>query len=85
MTEMESRLKLRPDQVSNLSGILDETRAKFHEAHEKFRPEIDAIKQQQVGKVRAILSEDQRVEYDKMRQEREAREKADGHKDGPGI
>jgi hypothetical protein len=85
MQEMQTRLKLRPEQVSNLSGILDETRTRFHEARESFRPQLDSIRQQQVGKVRAMLNDDQRAEYDKMRQEREAREKAEGHKDGPGI
>jgi hypothetical protein len=85
INEMQSRLGLRADQVSALNGILDETRARFHETREKMQPEFEAVKQQQIAKVKAILSPSQQAEYDKMRQEREAREKAQGHQSGPGI
>jgi hypothetical protein len=84
ITEMRTRLNLRSEQVGTLNGILDETRVRFRETHEKIKPEMDAIKQQQVDKIRGMLDESQRAEYERMRQEREAREKAQGHKE-PGI
>lgn len=83
--EMKTRLNLRPDQISALNGILDETRVRFHEVREKMKPEFDAIKLQQTGKVRSILDDAQKIEYEKMRQEREANEKASGHPPGPGL
>ncbi len=83
--EMEARLKLKPEQVKNLGSILDETRVRFHEVRERTKPEFDSIRKQQVDKVKAILDDSQRAEYEKMRAEREAREKAQGHPPGPGL
>jgi hypothetical protein len=85
VSEMQSRLKLTTEQVNSLGAILDETRTRVHEARERFKPELDTIKAQQVAKVKAILDATQQAEYDKMRAEREAREKAQGHASGPGI
>ena len=85
LNEMQTRLHLRSEQLSGLNGILDETRTRFHEVRERTRPEFDAIKAQQIEKVRSLLDEGQRAEYEKMRQEREAREKAQGKPPGPGL
>ena len=71
--EMRTRLKLNDDQVSRLSGILDETRRRFHEQHERAKPEMDRIQNDQVSKVSALLNDTQRSEYEKMRMEREKR------------
>jgi hypothetical protein len=78
MTEMKGRLKLTPEQVVQLNGILDGTRARFHEARERLKPELDTIRKEQQDKVRAMLKPEQRPEYDKMRQEREERERQTG-------
>ena len=71
--ELRTRLKLNDDQVNQLSGILDETRRRFHEQHERAKPEMDRIQNDQVSKVSALLSDAQRSEYEKMRAEREKR------------
>lgn len=71
MGEMQSRLKLRSEQMSKLNSILDETRARFHEVRERSKPELDAIRAQQIEKIRAMLDDSQKPEYDKMREERE--------------
>lgn len=72
MEEMKSRLKLTADQVTKLSAILDETRARVRSTRESIEPEIRKIRDEQQEKVHQILSAEQRPEYDKMRQEREA-------------
>jgi len=72
MQEMKSRLKLTADQATKLSVILDETRARVRSTRESIEPEIRKIRDEQQEKVHQILSADQRPEYDKMRQEREA-------------
>jgi hypothetical protein len=82
LTEMKSRLSLRPEQVTSLNNILDETRTRFHEVHARMQPELDSIREQQVNKIRAMLDEPQRLEYEKMRAERL---KNQGKKTGPGI
>jgi hypothetical protein len=86
MEEMQSRLKLRANQVSTLNTILDETRTRFHEVRERSRPEMEAIRQQQTEKIRSMLDDAQRPEYDKMREERERNmQKNTQHGPGPGL
>ena len=69
--EMRSRLKLSEDQVEQLNAILDNTRLKYKEFRARHRPEINAIQEEQVSKIRLMLSEPQRLEYEKMRAERD--------------
>ena len=79
--EMRTRLSLSKDQVAQLSAIMDSTRTRFHEvrakwdkeAHIRAQPEMKAIQEDQVQKIKGILSDEQRVEYDKYRVEREKR------------
>lgn len=82
MSEMTSRLKLSDDQAAKLNVILDETRARFREYRERTRPEMKQIHTDQVEKIKNILSKDQQVEYETMRQEREARQNKSR---GPGC
>jgi Spy/CpxP family protein refolding chaperone len=72
MEEMKTRLKLTPDQVTQLSAILDETRSRVRSTRESIEPEIRKIRDEQQEKVHHILSADQRPEYDQMRKERDA-------------
>ena len=72
MEEMKTRLKLTPNQVTQLSAILDETRSRVRSTRESIEPEIRKIRDEQQEKVHHILSADQRPEYDQMRKEREA-------------
>ncbi len=77
--EMRTRLSLTNDQVTQLSAIMDSTKARFHEvrskwdkeAHIRAKPELKAIQEDQVQKVKEILTEAQRPEYDKYRADRE--------------
>jgi hypothetical protein len=79
--EMRSRLKLDVRQVTDLNAVLDSTRDRFRQLREKERPEVKTIQDDQVERIRAILSADQRAEYEKMRAEREKRIR--DRKDGP--
>jgi hypothetical protein len=83
MEEMNSRLSLSPDQTKILESILDETRARYRVMRERFRPEMDAIRQEQIDKVNAVLSPAQRIEYEKLRKEREDKRKAAGDRPPP--
>ncbi|HZT40418.1 MAG TPA: hypothetical protein VFA28_21185 [Bryobacteraceae bacterium] len=85
MAEMKSRLGLRPDQVTSLNNILDETRTRFHEVHDRMQPELDAIREQQVNKIRAMLDDRQRAEYEKMRAERLQHQPKNGPHPPPGL
>ena len=76
---MRTRLSLTNDQVTQLSAIMDSTKARFHEvrskwdkeAHIRAKPELKAIQEDQVQKIKEILTEAQRPEYDKYRADRE--------------
>ena len=89
LAEMQSRMKLSNEQVSQINSIMDETRAKFHEVRERYRPDLDALQKNQREKVRAILSPAQLAEYEKMLKEREQREEHqkqnNGRGPGPGL
>lgn len=86
LAEMQNRMKLSDEQVSKINSIYDETRARVHEVHEKYRPQMDAITKDQRDKVRSILSPDQVSEYEKMLKERDEHQKQNGGRGpGPGI
>jgi len=74
--EMETRLKLTPDQIQKLNVLMDETRSRFHEERQKHDGVMKSIRDQQTDKVRAMLTDEQRPEYEKIRVEREQRAKA---------
>ncbi len=82
MAEMSGRLHLSEDQAAKLGVILDETRDKYRELREKHRPEMKAIQDDQVARIDAILTADQRTEYAKMREERERRKKEEDARKG---
>jgi hypothetical protein len=71
--DLRTRLKLRPEQLTQLTQILETTGKRFHEMRKKWAPEVHAIQEDQTTQIRAILDESQRAEYEKMRQERDKR------------
>jgi hypothetical protein len=79
--EMHDRLSLSDQQITQLTAILDNTKARYHEvkarwdrqAKDAAKPELKAIQMDQVQQIKGILSEPQRVEYEKLRAEREKR------------
>jgi hypothetical protein len=86
LAEMQTRLKLTDEHFGKINSIMDETRARYHEVRERYRPELDALESAQRDKVRSMLSDDQRAEYEKMLKEREQQQKQNGGRGpGPGI
>lgn len=71
--ELRSRLSMQEEQVQQLNAILDSTRLRYREFREKHRPEINAIQEEQVSRIRSMLSEPQRLQYETMRAERDQR------------
>lgn len=74
--EMKTRLKLNDEQVAGLHQVLDESRSRFDEVRKKSRPEIKAIQEEQVRKIRSLLNESQQAEYEKLREERQKRRRS---------
>jgi len=75
VSEMDARLKLRPDQTEKLNAILDQTRTLFRAEREHSKAEMNRIHAGQVEQVRMILTERQKVEYQKFQEERERQKK----------
>lgn len=78
--EMISRLHLTQEQIVQLGTILDESRNRFNEEHNRSKQQLAQIHEDQVQKVHEILTPAQVPEYEKFRiereKQREAREKA---------
>lgn len=73
LQEMKDRLNLSSKQLDDLRVVLDQTDAKYKEVREKYRPEMQAIQDEQVTRINALLSAEQQEEYAKLRKEREER------------
>jgi hypothetical protein len=78
--EMTTRLRLSAEQVSSVQQIYDDTRRRFRELHEKQRPDYRVIENDQYQRILALLTDPQRVEYQKMREERDRRRQQQGPK-----
>jgi|KBSMisStaDraftv2_1062788.scaffolds.fasta_scaffold2558255_1 hypothetical protein len=81
---MQKRLSLNEQQVTQLGLILDETRARINEVHERTIPEQQEIQKAQSEKIRALLTPTQQSEYDVVIKERRERMKKGGPRGGPG-
>src|SRR6266566_8224753 len=86
--DMRARLSLTNQQVTQLSAIMDSSKARFHEVRAKWdkeakiraKPELKAIQEDQVQKVKEILTEQQRPEYDRYRADREKQRQQNNNK-----
>jgi hypothetical protein len=75
ITEMTSKLGLNAAKVTQLGNILDQTKAKYKSVKDSCRPALVKIKQEQVSRVRSILTPAQVPVYDRIIAEREQRAK----------
>lgn len=83
-SEMHVRLGLDEAQVAKLQATLQRTHEDYKKFREQTKPEMHRIQAEQVDAVNAMLSDPQKLEYEKMRAEREARRKARGDR-GDGF
>ncbi len=75
VNEMHSRLKLSNLQVDKLNDILDDTRAKVRAVKDEYKPEMLKIKDDQVARIRSILSPEQGAAYSRIVAEQEQKAK----------
>jgi hypothetical protein len=83
--DAKSRLNLTDAQVMKLNLILDESRGRYHDARAKQKPELDAIRNHQRESILAMLTADQRAEYEQWIKEVQEQMKRNGPKPGPGF
>lgn len=82
VAELRDRLKLTDEQVNKLQPILDETRRRNREFHEKHRLELKAIQDEQVRQIRGIITDAQQAEYTKLLDEREREREKQRQREG---
>jgi hypothetical protein len=75
METFKSRLLLSPSQVEKLQVIFDDTHQQFRALHQAVKPQYDAIRDQMRNRVREMLDEKQKKEFQVMVEEFEKREK----------
>jgi len=75
LAEMRERVHITDEQANRLNAILDESRVLYNQVKEKYRPEMKAIHDSQVAKVKLLLEPEQRENYQKVLDERAAKAK----------
>lgn len=71
--EMQSRLHLTPAQLTQLETILDDTKAKYKAVRDAYHPQMMQIRNEQIARVKSILTPQQIPAYDQLISEREQR------------
>jgi Spy/CpxP family protein refolding chaperone len=73
LSEMSSKLGLTSAQVSQLEAIMDETKAKTRAVRDQYRPEMLKVRNEQINRVKSILTPQQIPIYEQLVAEREHR------------
>jgi hypothetical protein len=79
LAEMRAKVGVNDSQLASVNRILDQTKSKFDDLHKKEKPLRDAIQQEQIDSISALLTPDQKIAYDSWRAER-ARLQAEAQK-----
>jgi hypothetical protein len=77
--KFRSRLKLNPEQSEKVRVILQETHQQFKDLNHSIRPQSDALRMGMRSRVRELLTDDQKKEFEAMTREydeRKAREES---------
>ena len=76
-------LNLNPDQQIQIQAILNDTRARYAELHEKLDPEYEQVRHQGRERIRQILTPEQRPKFEEllrqMDEDRRKRQATEGH------
>jgi hypothetical protein len=81
VAEMQTRLKLSPAQIDQLDTILDDTKAKYKATRDRYRPDMLKIKNEQIARVKSILTPAQIPGYEALVAEREQKARAQEDRD----
>ncbi len=81
IAEMRSKLALTPNQVNHLQVILDQTKAKYHAVRDVSRPAMTEVRDEQIRRVRQLLTPKQVAIYDQLLAQREKTQKEQDDRD----
>jgi len=71
MADLKSRLQLSDEQAAKLGAIMDETRMRVRATRDTIEPELRKIRDDQRQRISELLSPSQRVEWQKINEERQ--------------
>ena len=75
MDTFKTRLELNPGQAEKLQSIFEEAHQQFRQLHQTVKPQFDTIRDQMRSRIREILDDRQKKEFELMVQEFDKREK----------
>ena len=75
LLEIKTRVNLSDEQLQKVETILEETRTRFHDARDKHNAIVKQIGEEQMAKMRAILSSEQVPKAEQFWQDRDQRNK----------
>jgi TolA-binding protein len=75
IAEMQTRLKLSEQQVLELNQALDRTKDQYRQIRERTKPEMERVFHEQVERITAMLTPEQRPEYERIVEEHERQRK----------
>lgn len=78
LRDMETRLQLDESQKAELVKVLDEFRGRYKTTRDKIEPEMKLIQSEQREKIRTLLNDTQKQEYNRMIEEMERKRREDG-------
>lgn len=81
MAEMRTRAHLTDRQLQRLNVILDQTKQEYRDMRERHKPEVLEIKQNQISRVKSILTAEQIPLYEQLIAEREQQQKEQDDRD----
>lgn len=73
LKEMRSKVRLTDDQIAKLNSILDDTKAKYKAVRDSYRPEMLKVKNEQISRVKSILTSEQVPLYEQLVADHERR------------
>ena len=79
MDTFKTRLSLSPSEEEKLQVIFDDAHQQFKALHATVKPQFDAIRGQMRNKIREILDDKQKKEFEVMIQEFDRREREHNH------
>jgi negative regulator of sigma E activity len=84
---MKTKVGVTDAQLSQIEAILDDTKAKYKIVRDQFRPQMLAIKNEQIARVKAVLTPEQVPAYERLiaeherrAREQDARDRQEGHR-----
>jgi hypothetical protein len=80
--DMKTKVGVTDTQLQQIEAILDDTKAKYKVVRDQFRPQMLAIKNEQIARVKAVLTPEQVPVYERLIAEHERRAREQDVRDG---